>query len=322
MNWIMENSTLVDHNKNTNIKPVTNIDLYNKGSEYNFEQHKDGDIILSFSNNLNGGQRPLKNVPIYALVRPQGEKIYITYIVVFPYNGEYNILNLIKVGNHPIDIEHLTVELNNNGTEILRVFFGFHGSRDGMWVSKNNLQYKDEKFICYIALNGHGLYPIQGINFRLGGLANDQMDKGYEWIPQVEIISYDPEIFDKETMGWIYYNGRLGGTIEKGNTTGITSLLDKGWIQNIDNPDESYYDKPNIMKISTYKYTTIIINIVFFILLYFIIFLLLKGITKLINRDICGFPVANHFIVLALAISLYFIIRIITIKVIDHFAPK
>ena len=40
-------------------------------------------------------------------------------------------------------------------------------------------------------------------------------------------------------MGWVAFNGRLGGEARPKNTDGIAPLLDKGWVRGTDILDEN-----------------------------------------------------------------------------------
>lgn len=345
MDWILSNSTLIDHNDGYIKKSPTNIDLYNLAKKYNFEARKDGDIVLSITKDLYTGQRPIKNVFIYAYPRFVNNKTYITYIITFPYNGEYNILNLVQVGEHPFDIEHLTVELNEIN-ELTRVYFGFHGSKDGIWIPKEKLLYEfnsenayggtgetssafssmegeaRSKFVGFIALNGHGIYPYEGVNLRLLGIANDYMNKGTKWIPKVQIISYEEHLFDKEKIGWIYFNGRLGGSLLKGDTSGITSLSDKGWIKDIDNTESSYYNKPILIGNTIYWLLIASKNFISLLIIYFVVYLILNITTKIKDGTMIQYPAENHFITIIILVISNLIINKTASTIIHKLAPN
>jgi hypothetical protein len=264
INWLLKYSTLKDFNDNTVIKSPTQRDLYNIAQKYNFQARKDGDVVLSFSLDSYKGQTPVSDVPIYALVREMNDKVYITYIILFAYNGNYNIAGLADVGEHPGDMEHITVEATKDGT-LLRAFFSAHGVKDGRWVKAEEIEKENGKIVAYNAVNGHGLYPYAGVAFRFGGAANDTLVKGDRWEPVPKIIyPKDTPKFNIDTMGWTVYNSRFGGSIDKPNTEGITGLPDKAWIENIDNPDETFYKPPPIFSEkseTTYKFSSSVIQI-------------------------------------------------------------
>jgi hypothetical protein len=246
IDWLLKYSTLKDFNDNTIIKSPKQRDLYDIAKKYNFQARKDGDVVLNFSQDSYKGQTPVSDVPVYALVREMNDKVYITYIILFAYNGSYNIAGLADVGEHPGDMEHITVEASKDGT-LLRVFFSAHGVKDGRWVKAEDVETENGKIVGYNAVNGHGLYPSEGIAFRFGGAANDTLVKGNKWEPVSKIIYLkDNPKFNIDTMGWTVYNSRFGGSLDKPNTEGITGLPDKGWIENIDNIDETFYKPPPI----------------------------------------------------------------------------
>ena len=275
INWLLKSSTLKNFNDNTTIKSPTQRDLYNIAQKYNFQARKDGDVVLSFDPLSYRGQSPVSDVPIYALVREKNDKIYITYIILFAYNGTYNIAGLAEVGEHPGDMEHITVEASKDGT-LLRAFFSAHGVKDGRWVKAEEIEKENGKIVGYNAVNGHGLYPYEGTAFRFGGAANDILIKGEKWEPVSSIIypKEDPR-FNIDTMGWSVYNSRFGGSLDKPNTDGITGLPDKDWIEDIDNPDETFYKPPSILveKVeTTYSIFSFILKIsALYLVMYFII---------------------------------------------------
>lgn len=190
VDWLNANSVLIDHNTQppTIIQPVSNTALYNVSSKYNFERRVSGDIVQSFTSELYPGQIPINQVPIYALVRSLNDKLYITYVFFYAKNGEYSILGLSNAGQHPADIEHITVELNSDGSQLLRVLYSAHAPKDARWVKAENVPTEDGKIVVYSAVNGHGLYPSEGTVFRLFGLTNDYTEKGTKWEPRPILV--------------------------------------------------------------------------------------------------------------------------------------
>lgn len=298
INWLLKSSTLKDFNDNTVIKSPTQRDLYNIAQKYNFQARKDGDVVLSFDPLSYRGQSPVSDVPIYALVREKNDKVYITYIILFAYNGTYNIAGLAEVGEHPGDMEHITVEASKDGT-LLRAFFSAHGVKDGRWVKAEEIEKENGKIVGYNAVNGHGLYPYAGTAFRFGGAANDILIKGEKWEPNVSMIypKEDPR-FNIDTMGWSVYNSRFGGSLDKPNTDGITGLPDKGWIENIDNPDETFYKPPSILvkKVeTTYSIFSYIIRI-------FALYLGIYILMKIVHKGTLNLTIKDHITIVAIII--------------------
>lgn len=298
INWLLRNSTLKDFNDNTVIKSPTQRDLYNIAQKYNFQTRKDGDVVLGFEPSTYRGQTPVSDVPIYALYREKNDKIYITYIILSAYNGTYNIAGLAEVGEHPGDIEHITVEASKDGT-LLRVFFSAHEIKDGRWVKAEEIEKENDKIVAYNAVNGHGLYPYEGTAFRFGGAANDILIKGEKWEPITSIIyPKDDPRFNIDTMGWTVYNSRFGGPIDKPNTDGITGLPDKAWIIDINNPDETFYSPPSILveKVeTTYSIFSFIVKIsALYLAIYFII--------KIFNKPPLSLGMREHLMIILIIV--------------------
>jgi hypothetical protein len=330
IDWMIKHSTLIDFNTNSKKSPVTQKDLYDIAQKYNFERRADGDVVLSFDKELYKGEQPLSSVPCYAFSRTmQDGKIQIQYIFLFTYNGEYSIANLENVGFHPGDMEHLTVECSSTG-ELLRVFYSAHGTKDGRWVDAKDVELLDStidalsgsespsapnrKIVAYNALNGHGLYPKNGIVFRFGGFANDYLEKGLLWKPNVNVIYLrDDNRFNIDTMGWTTYNSRIGGNSEKPNIEGITGLPDKAWFQYGDNPDSSFYNPPRIIPHKNFGLINNIRKIILFSVLYFSILLILKIVTgkvpdtkkTLFQNKFNIPPIKQNLITIAIVVLLY-----------------
>jgi hypothetical protein len=325
-NWLLQNSVLFDFNTNPIIatSPVTNIDMYNLAKKYNFERRVDGDLILSFDNEIYSGENPLKNVPCYCLIRKQNDKTYITYIFLFTYNGEYSILGLANAGYHPADIEHITVELDSSNN-LSRVFYSAHGVKDGRWVKASDIEMEDGRIVAYMALHGHGLYQQEGTVFRLYGLANDYLDKGHRWVPQANLIFQrtDPN-FDINTMGWTTFNGRLGGSQRKGDTSGITGLADKAWMNEIDNTDETFYQPPVIIKKKLATVLSAVKDFFYFTMLYFIVVVAIKFINKNIvqKSKIKKYKLKDHLLTIVSLLFFFYILRKIGTAIIQHYAPS
>lgn len=325
--WLMKNSTLIDYttiNSPIIISPVSNIDMYEIAAKYNFEQKLDGSILFSFGSELYKGEHPTRNVPCYALIRKIEDKLYITYIYLYAYNGEYPILGLENAGYHPADMEHMTLELDANTEQLLRVMYSAHGVKDGRWVLADQVPMENGKIVAYMALNGHGLYPQEGIAFRLGGLSNDYLVKGAKWEPRAELIFLpNHHNFNIETMGWVAFNGRFGGEARPGNTDGIAPLIDKGWIRDIDILDNSLLTPPVIFSPIVGNALITVKNIIAFIIVYFIIYKILTLSDKYIISPSDGiYGWKEHIITIMLFLFLLVISKNIVIKIIKKFAPS
>jgi hypothetical protein len=272
IDWLLKYSTLIDFNTNTRIYNPTQQDLYDISKKYDFKRVGEGEVVLSFGEEVYRGQQPLTDVPCYVLYRELNNKLYITYIFVYPFNGSYEIAGLVGVGQHPGDIEHMTVECTKDGT-LERVFFGAHGTKDGKWVNVNDVEFEDGHIVSYVAYSGHGLYNKSGEVFRFGGFANDHLEKGIRWQPKSSIIyNKDDPKFNVATMGWTAFNCRFGGASDKPNTDGIMGLPDKPWFVNGDNVDASFYAPPRIITekyVGKYKFITdfLILSIIYTVIL-------------------------------------------------------
>ena len=254
IDWMLKYSTLVDFNTNTKVKSPSQKDLYDIAKKYDFQRRGDGDVVLSFETDVYKGQTPLSDVPVYAFSRETEDKIYITYMILLAYNGSYDIAGLAELGEHPGDLESMTIECSKDG-KLKRVFFGAHGYKDGRWVDVSLVELENDHIVCYMAFSGHGLYYKPGQVFRFGGFANDEVNRGIRWTPNVSTIYYrdDPK-FNIDTMGWTTFNSRIGGGQDKPNTDGIMGLPDKPWFVNGTNPDEAYYNPPPIVSsVKTYS---------------------------------------------------------------------
>ena len=302
--WLMKNSTLIDYNQEPPkvYSDVTNQVMFDVSKLYNFQRKGDGELILSFDSSLYKGEIPIRNVPIYALFREDGDKIFITYIVLYAYNGEYPILNLVMAGMHPADIEHITVQLDKAGT-LQRVFYSAHGTKDGRWVEKEDIPLENGKIVAYVALTGHGMYPKEGIVFRFFGVANDHTARGQKWEPKpFQIFKFDHPNFNPSTMGFFAYNGRLGGPMEKGNTDGITGLPDKAWYNYIDNQDPKEYNPPTILSPMVGGFLVGIKDVVVISLLYFFVYYLLQFSKRFTKGEI---SYKNHFMAIFASIIIF-----------------
>ena len=326
IDWLMKYSSLIDFETTPPqvVKPVTNQILYDYAKKYNFQRKADGDLILSYGPELYRGEFPISNVPIYVLYREVGDKIYLTYILLFAYNGEYPILNLMMAGYHPADIEHLTVELDKSGN-LLRAMFSAHGTQDGRWVSKDEISMEKDRIVVYSSLSGHGLYNKEGIIFRLGGMANDHTSRdGLKWIPTPSrIYLRDDPKFEVATMGWTTFHGRLGGPMLKGNTDGITGLPDKRWYNEIDNLDPNFYKPPTILSPAVGGALVTIKDIFLFGAIYFVIYVVLNMVHKNLykNKD-TNYTFKSHVTTIVITLVTFAIFKTIIKNLLIKYIPS
>lgn len=318
--FLLKNSTVKDFTDNQTIIHPTNRELYNISQKHNFK-YLEG-LILSFDEYIYKGEIPITKIPIYAIKRTINNLIYITYIVMFAFNGDYNILNIKKAGSHPGDLEHITLELDQN-ENLKRVYFSAHGNLDGRTVNASDIEYENGKIVAYCALNGHGFYPKSGFAFRIGGLANDYLAKGLRWTPTVsEIFSRTSPFFNIDTMGWTIYNGRIGGTLDKVNTEGVSGLIGKVWYgeegQDIDVFDPSKLSTPILFSEKTGNKLIILKDIIFFISVYLLSYLVLT-INEKILKDKKYSYISIQMITITVLLLLYYIYRKIAYYTISKF---
>jgi hypothetical protein len=175
-----------------------------------------------------------------------------------------------------------------------------------------------------MALNGHGLYPKEGIAFRLGGLANDYLAKGEKWEPKPQLIFLpDNPNFDINTMGWVAFNGRLGGELRPGNTDGIAPLLDKGWIRGTDILNESELKPPIIFSPTIGNILINIKNIIEFVIVYFITYKILQLNDQYLFSPKDGkYTWKEHLATIIIFILLFKIVKEISKKIAKRFIPS
>jgi len=222
--WVFKNSKLYLHDREYG--EFSNSTLWELSKEYKFAHTED--LVVDFPIEICRGQN-VADAPIYCVWRETADLIILYYISIYAYNGSYPILGGVEsVGEHKGDIEHITVEIHKSDGQLNRVFFGAHAMRDGRWVSPDQIEFEDGRIVAYSALDGHGLYPKPGAAIRLGGLANDILEKSIRWDPKPIHIPNVNEVNDsnKHRFGWVAYSGRFGGR------EGITWLTDKGWYNN------------------------------------------------------------------------------------------
>lgn len=321
--FMLKNSTVKDFTDNQEIIHPTNRDLYNLSQKHNFTPLGDGQIVMSIDKLIYKGEIPISNVPIYAIRRTVNNMIYLTYIILFAYNGAYDILGVKEAGQHPGDLEHYTVELDMN-ENLQRVFFAAHGNLDGKTVNASDVRFENGRIVVYSALNGHGLYPQKGYAFRIAGLANDYLDSGVRWEPHVmQIFGRLNPGFDINTMGWTVYNGRIGGELVKGNKDGIMGLIDKVWYgpngELIDEFDPKKLNSPPFITETNAKILLVLKDIMLFVFLYFLSYYTLK-VSKHYLKGHPEFMV--HLTTIASLLFIFYIYRKIAYQLITKYSPQ
>ncbi len=162
--------------------------------------------------------------PVYVTWNKFKNKYYIVYVFAYAFNGPYPInmpitnLPLVKgdiagiQGAHEFDLEHITLELNEN-KQLERIHFAAHRSSEGTWLPANHadIEYQDTHPIIHVAQNGHGSYPRAGTHVRVYGFGNDITCKRKKWIPQLVLLYPENDVrANPENMGWAYHSGDYG----------------------------------------------------------------------------------------------------------------
>ena len=208
--YFIKNSNLIKNNKiiDSNMNQ-TKLYNYSKNDDLGdiFIQPTDDKVIYGFNYNY-------EDSPLYYFIRESIDKLYIYFFLFFGYNGSYNILNVINIGEHYNDIEHFTYEFDKKTNSLSRIFFSAHGKNEGIWIKSENLEYvkNTSKPVIYCAKYGHGFYPNSGCIFRLFGFANDMTNKGFKYSDyDYNKISKETDInFNPDTSGWFYSGIKYG----------------------------------------------------------------------------------------------------------------
>ncbi len=169
--------------------------------------------LLRYSNGYSLKHTELEgslDAPVYARVdRRDPQFIRVVFFLIFPFNGNLNVCGTpscgcISAGAHQGDLERVTFLLDPTTYKISKVYFGAHGSKDGLWLNGEDIEYQDESPVIYVAWNSHALYPHAKTWFRYFGTVNDYTEKGQLWIPR--IIQIEEEIPEwqkiKVHLGW------------------------------------------------------------------------------------------------------------------------
>jgi hypothetical protein len=109
-----------------------------------------------------------------------------TYYVIFGDNTGYSFFCTV-LDHHVRDLEHISLYYRSNGAPV-GAYYGAHGTKDGVWLLRQDMEYEGEHPVFYSAKGSHGMYPKPQRYFRYYGIANDLCDKGLRWVPSVEAI--------------------------------------------------------------------------------------------------------------------------------------
>lgn len=133
-------------------------------------------------------------------------KIYLSYLVFFPYNGNKRVAGVFPTGAHWADLEEFHVVLDATTRKVLYYILSSHG--DGNIYNKDpngpKLELNGTNPIIYASVNSHAFYGAPGSYVRFGGAGNDNTKKGKKFIPN--IIEYEKNSV-KDVIEW---KGKLG----------------------------------------------------------------------------------------------------------------
>jgi hypothetical protein len=202
-------------------------------------------LLPQYKNYFKYGTLPmvksLSNAPVYVKTKVQDNYLYITYILFYPYNEDYDISGLIHTGGHDADIEHVTIKICINNCNkkysIDKMYYSAHSSGEGLWT--NNIEQKGLNPIVYVAKGSHAMYNKNGYYFRYYGFANDITGSGFYWKPETVIHANTlPSDNPLLTYKGLYGNGN------------VASLTLRGWWNNplseTDNNSPFYNSRVNI----------------------------------------------------------------------------
>lgn len=219
------------------------------------------------------GESDLNKIPIYSNIVEYGGKTYINYVTFFSYNHHYIILKLGRVGNHYADIEHITVQLNQN-KQLERIYYSQHSG--GIWLKPGEFGLEGTHPVAYISNGSHAIYSKPGNWIRLYGFANDITEKGFQWDAPVEVL-YNPgtEKFNINTMGFLDYYGDWG-------FKHVSGFITKSWWKN---PQNQITEKmpiyfSNNIQGWIFNANNVIIFLVYSIIAFIVLFIIYKWISK------------------------------------------
>ncbi len=137
------------------------------------------------------GNPNVDKVPYIVKVNDLGNgKSQIIFFFFFGYNGETRVLkDLIKIGKHYSDIEHIymivdndILNKSNNKTEALKsiesVYYAAHSG--GETFKLKDLEKENDSIVVYIASRSHASYTKAGLYLRYFGFGNDYTEKYYK----------------------------------------------------------------------------------------------------------------------------------------------
>jgi len=167
-----------------------------------------------------GEKKELADVPIYLRIQDFDQKTYrLAFFVVFPYNGDLNIMGgpcchvwPFKFGSHQGDLERFSLYVNKDTRQIERIYLGAHGSKDGIWKKPEEIEYEEveingtiyKKPVFYCAWHSHAFYEKAKTWVRYFGFANDDTNRGTKWSPKPQVVNQGDPIWQnfEGSIGW------------------------------------------------------------------------------------------------------------------------
>lgn len=129
-------------------------------------------------------------IPYYCHYAEFDSYIDLQYVFLYTRNGPYDICGLqcVQIGEHPYDLEHVTIRLDKATKELKKVHFGAHQGKDGVWKDAKDVQLFDLTHVkVFIAKGSHATYPDSGCWCRIFCTANDcTSSDGLVWYPAIE----------------------------------------------------------------------------------------------------------------------------------------
>lgn len=234
-NMLSVSSLTLGDDKNILVKPgditTNNIGTFNSKYDpsstpqgYNLrinvsEKSHEGDP--SFKESVNNKQMKItNNVPIYVHYYDLDKStMVIQYMFLYNYNGSHKFPILGDLGQHPGDLEHISVYVDKNTEKITKIYFAAHSTETGMFINASNIQFEEDRPIIYAARSSHASYPSKGhfsVNAAYGLYDDVTDDTGLHWYTE-NIVFID------ENTPWNQFKGNLGG---KG---GPRTPMSQGW---------------------------------------------------------------------------------------------
>jgi hypothetical protein len=180
----------------------------------------------------------LPTAKCYVHVQPASSgKWHLAYLFFYPFNGAIAIDKKIT---HEGDWEHIKIEVDTTGSNIVRVFFSAHAG--GQWQTRySTSQGNTDGFRCsggthpivYSARHSHASYPKSGRQSRPTViLPDDHCGSGIEWRTWEALEILGDKANPPAGQEWLKFNGHWGeyrGSIYGEIVEGPTGPAFKKW---------------------------------------------------------------------------------------------